>query len=104
MDSGDCSQAWRARIAPHGPDFPAPRDIPLLTAAELAGLVLESSCRNGTCRTCICTLQEGRVNYRIEWPGLSAEEKAEGLILPCVAYPSSDVTIRFPYRLPEWAE
>jgi hypothetical protein len=25
------------------------------------------------------------VAYSIEWPGLSAEEKAEGWILPCVA-------------------
>jgi len=34
------------------------------------------------------------VRYTIEWPGLSAEEKAEGYVLPCVAYPGSDVTLR----------
>ena len=27
------------------------------------------------------------------WPGLSAEEKAEGCILPCVAYPASDLVL-----------
>ena len=36
---------------------------------------------------------EGRVRYRIDWPGLSAEEKADGLILPCVAVAESDLVI-----------
>ena len=38
-------------------------------------------------------LTSGSVHYRIEWPGLSAEEKQAGYILPCVAYPLSDVVI-----------
>jgi len=84
---------FTARIAPDGATFAAPADLPLLRAAELAGLSLASSCRNGTCRTCICRLASGEVAYRIEWPGLSAEEKRDGFILPCVAYPLSDVVI-----------
>ncbi len=71
----------------------------LLNAAEQAGLegmLMDSSCRNGTCRTCICKLTSGQVHYRIEWPGLSLDEKREGYILPCVAYPQSDVTIELP--------
>ena len=90
---GEEPAAFQARMAPRGPAFDAPADMPLLTAAELAGLNLASSCRNGTCRTCICRLASGRVAYRIEWPGLSAEEKQAGYILPCVAYPLSDVVI-----------
>jgi hypothetical protein len=35
----------------------------------------------------------GQVSYRIEWPGLSREEKFQGFILPCVAYPNSDVVL-----------
>lgn len=85
---------FTARLAPDGPAFAAPTDMPLLKAAELAGLGLASSCRNGTCRTCLCRLASGQVAYRIEWPGLSAEEKREGFILPCVAYPLSDVVIQ----------
>jgi ferredoxin len=85
---------FTARIAPDGPAFAASGDLPLLKAAELAGTGLASSCRNGTCRTCICRLVTGQVAYRIEWPGLSAEEKREGFILPCVAYPLSDVVIQ----------
>ena len=83
-----------ARLGCHGTTFEAPASLPLLQAAELAGQSLASSCRNGTCRTCMCQLTSGQVVYRIEWPGLSAEEKQEGFILPCVAYPSSDVMLR----------
>lgn len=80
-----------------GPAFAAPAELPLLQAAERAGLALANSCRNGTCRTCICQLTRGRVVYRIEWPGLSAQEKQTGYILPCVAYPASDVVIKMPF-------
>ena len=88
-----------ARIDGTDISFSAPADMPLLQAAELAGtpgLKLDSSCRNGTCRTCICQLLEGQVTYRIEWPGLSLDEKREGFILLCVAYPVSDVVIGLP--------
>lgn len=90
---------FTAQLQPGGQRFAAPADMPLLQAAELAnitntpGLKMSSSCRNGTCRTCICQLLEGEVTYRIEWPGLSLDEKREGFILPCVAYPLSDVVI-----------
>ena len=87
---------FTARIANTDLSFSAPADMPLLQAAEragTAGLKMSSSCRNGTCRTCICQLLEGQVTYRIEWPGLSLDEKREGLILTCVAYPVSDVVI-----------
>lgn len=70
--------------------------LTLLEAAKQAKISLPSSCRNGTCRTCMCRLISGRVSYRIEWPGLSADEKKEGLILPCVAYPESDLVIDVP--------
>lgn len=73
--------------------FEARSDQPVLASAREAGLTLPSSCRNGTCCACICRLLEGRIVYRIEWPGLSAEEKAEGFILPCVAHPVSALVI-----------
>lgn len=82
---------YQARLACGGPCFDAPADLPLLLAAERAGLAVVSSCRNGTCRACIRQLATGCVIYRIDWPGLSADEKAAGFILPCVAYPVSDV-------------
>lgn len=94
-------QVFMATVTPSGHTFAVRTDQTLLQAAESAGdgsagFSIDSSCRNGTCRTCICQLLEGTVTYQIEWPGLSVEEKREGFILPCAAYPASDVVIRSP--------
>ncbi|WP_313706590.1 2Fe-2S iron-sulfur cluster-binding protein [Massilia sp.] len=68
----------------------------ILEAAEAAGFELPNSCRNGTCRTCICRLEGGAVRYLVEWPGLSIEEKRENWLLPCVAVPTADVVVNAP--------
>jgi ferredoxin len=65
----------------------------LLLSLEMGGSDWPSSCRNGTCRTCIGQLKSGEVRYSVDWPGLSAEEQAQGYVLPCVAYPCSDVVL-----------
>lgn len=83
-------------VEPKGFRFEAGDSKSLLESARLAGIVLPSSCRNGTCRECMCRMIGGRVKYRIEWPGLSADEKAEGYILPCVALPESDLALEVP--------
>lgn len=82
------------RVEPQAAIFDCAPDQALLLAALAAGIALPWSCRNGTCRTCISQLREGRVEHRIPWPGLSAEEKAEGWVLPCVAEPRSDLTLQ----------
>lgn len=84
------------RIEPIGVSFEAPDSLTLLEAAGFANVSLPRSCRNGTCRTCLCRLVAGTVRYTIEWPCLSREEKAEGYTLPCVAVPTSDVVIEVP--------
>jgi ferredoxin len=92
-------RVFTASMGPGGASFAAPADRPLLLSAELAaidGLKIDSSCRNGSCRTCICLLLSGKVTYRIEWPGLSLDEKRKGYIMPCVAYPLSDLVIDLP--------
>ena len=96
-DKSTVAPVYTARLA-GGAAFPAPSDLPLLVAAEHAGLTPPSSCRNGTCRTCIAQLEQGSVSYRIAWPGLSVDEKADGYILPCVAYPIIDVVLRLSAR------
>ena len=88
--------AFSALVRPAGLAFEAAPSEPLLLAARRAGIELPASCRNGTCRTCICRLADGQVSYRIEWPGLTREEKEEGYILPCVAYPESDIEMIVP--------
>jgi ferredoxin len=80
-------------LQPAGWAFVAEEGRTILHAAEAAGVELPSSCRNGTCRACICRLERGRVRYLVEWPGLSFDEKREGYVLPCVAVPEGDVAV-----------
>jgi ferredoxin len=84
------------RLLPMEWQFPAAHGQSVLAAAEAAGIVLPSACRNGTCRTCICLLEHGQVRYTVDWPGLSADEKKEGWILPCVALAQEDLQLRVP--------
>jgi ferredoxin len=86
----------RLHIAPAGWELEAPARLPLLDAAQAAGIRLPRSCRNGTCRACLCRLVSGTVRYKVEWPGLSPEERAEGWTLPCVALPCTDVVLDVP--------
>ncbi|RCW76515.1 2Fe-2S iron-sulfur cluster-binding protein [Pseudorhodoferax soli] len=93
------SATFTVRLQRPGADpvqFEAPTGLPVLLAAERAGLAMESSCRNGTCRSCICLMEAGSVAYHIAWPGLSLDEKREGWILPCVAYPTADLALALP--------
>jgi hypothetical protein len=89
-------QIFTAHVQPADLQYDVEGDLTLLEAAEMSRIELPSSCRNGTCRTCICRLVSGEVDYKVEWPGLSAEEKAEGYVLPCVARPRSNVVIEQP--------
>ena len=89
---------YRLRLEPLGAEIAAAAEETLVEAALHAGIELPTSCRNGTCRTCIGFVEAGSVTYRIEWPGLLPEEKAEGWALPCVAYPCSDVVLRLPHQ------
>lgn len=84
------------QVEPGGWRFAVPAGHSLLQAALAAGVQLPNACRNGTCRTCICRLRAGRIRYRIEWPGLLADEKQAGWILPCVAEADSDLVIEAP--------
>jgi len=86
----------KARLASLEVEFAIAPAQTVLRAAEAAGIDLPSSCRNGTCRACICLLTAGRVRHIIEWPGLSAEEKVEGWFLPCVAEALDDIEIASP--------
>ena len=89
-------QIFTVRVLPADLQYDVEGDLTLLEAADMSRVQLPSSCRNGTCRTCICQLVSGEVVYTVEWPGLSAEEKTEGWVLPCVARPVSNVVLNQP--------
>lgn len=86
-----------ARTEPDSLQVDAFSEDSLLLSLEMGGSNWPSSCRNGVCRTCVGQLISGTVRYAVEWPGLSAEEQAQGYVLPCVAYPCSNVVLRQGY-------
>jgi ferredoxin len=91
---GAAPTVFQALLLPARQAFAAPADRSLLASAAAAGIELPNSCRNGTCRSCLTRLHSGQVHYRIPWPGLLPEEKASGAwVLPCVAFPLSDVVL-----------
>jgi ferredoxin len=92
----DSFEIFTVKVLPADLQYDVEGDLSLLEAAEMSRVQMPSSCRNGTCRTCLCRLVSGEVTYSIEWPGLSAEEKAEGYVLPCVARPSTHVVLEQP--------
>jgi ferredoxin len=81
-------------LMPENLQFQADSDKTILQSCEAAQIYPLSSCRNGTCRTCISTLISGDIRYNIDWPGLSAEEKQAGVMLPCCAHPLSDLAMK----------
>ena len=92
--SSDTPEVFRVWLSPDASPLPAPGHQTLLQSAQEAGVELLSACRNGTCRACMLRRVQGRVRYQVEWPGLLAEEKAQGWILPCAAYPLGDLVLR----------
>ena len=92
----DSFEIFTVKVLPADLQYDVEGDLSLLEAAEMSRVQMPSSCRNGTCRTCLCRLVSGEVTYSIEWPGLSAEEKAKGYVLPCVARPSTHVVLEQP--------
>ena len=84
---------FTATVLPDGETVDAWPEQPLLISLEQGGVEWPSSCRSGNCRTCIGQLRSGAVRYEMEWPGLTTEEMDAGCVLPCVAYPVSDVSL-----------
>ncbi len=64
----------------------------LLDFAEAKGIQMESGCRIGVCGSCKVKLISGSVTMETE-DGLEDEDRANRIILPCVAIPESDLAI-----------
>ncbi len=82
------------RLIPQELSISAPEDLPVLAAAQRAGLALPHSCRSGRCGSCRARLLSGRIEYQAGPPlGLSAQERQEGYVLLCQALARTDLVV-----------
>lgn len=59
MTAPENFQIFTVKVEPAGLQYDVEGDLSLLEAAEMSRIELPSSCRNGTCRTCLCKLVSG---------------------------------------------
>jgi ferredoxin-NADP reductase len=87
----------RVHLLLHGVELPADPQKTLLETALAAGLPVPFSCTMGGCGECKARLEAGRVSMA-EPNCLSAAERADGAILPCISHPLTDVHLSYPDR------
>lgn len=79
-------------------NLPVEKGETILQAAIQNNIPLNYSCKIGICSTCKCKLTSGSVHSGISF-GLSQQEKDEGYILTCQAFPLQACTIEPPVQL-----
>lgn len=86
---------YRVTLLPSGHEFSVAEHESVLDAALRERCsVLPYGCRNGTCGSCMATIQSGELAYPDgRPPSLSEREQAEGKALLCQARPRSDLVI-----------
>ena len=73
-------------------NFSCSEDQDIISAAEIYGIDLPSSCCSGVCTSCASLVVEGTL-VQEEAMGLNDDLKERGFALLCVSYPKSDLNI-----------
>ncbi|MDN5895799.1 MAG: FAD-binding oxidoreductase, partial [Nocardioides sp.] len=86
------SRPVRIELRLSGTQITCPADSTVLDAVLDAGVILQSSCRQGLCGTCKLTLLEGEVDMRHQG-GIRPREIGRGMFLPCCSRPLGDLVL-----------
>ncbi len=77
-------QAFELHLAKSRITLRVEPEMSIVEAMRQAGVDIETSCEQGVCGTCLCSVLEGQPDHRDFY--LNADEQAQGrLILPCVS-------------------
>lgn len=78
-----------------GKSTEADAELSVLEIAEQVGANIESTCCIGRCGACKVKVCSGNIAYPTKQPGLvlTEQEKEEGYVLSCIAYPAGAVSI-----------
>ena len=71
--------------------FSCDKDSTIFEAAKKNNIVLEHSCLNARCRSCLVKLLSGKTINKEEELVLTEEDKNENFVLSCNAKPLSDI-------------
>jgi ferredoxin-nitrite reductase len=80
-------------LAKSGQEIQCTEADSILAAAGQAGVELDSNCQSGTCGTCMQKQLEGEIRYEGDPVALTDSDRADGMILICIAHPVGRVVI-----------
>jgi ferredoxin len=93
MQGGDVNVNFRIEFSKSGKTVEWDEQFQnILELAESNGVPIPSDCRMGVCGTCKTKLLSGEVEMETE-EGLNEDDKAQKMILLCVAVPKSDLKL-----------
>ena len=79
-----CGPAFTVELARSGRRVQVASDTTIVETLRAIDIHLDTSCEQGVCGTCLCTVIDGEPDHRDQY--LSASEKASHMqMLPCVS-------------------